>query len=237
MYRVLPLLFFFFFFESPHLTYNLLACTMPPPTNGPAGMFLQHINQYLCILPLITVTILVLSVSLGLIDFVLSIFDSQQLVTWLDLSYPSIRHSFQGQLVLACQAVSIDMGVYKDILYQHHLFVPSSKLITSLPFDPVYRMLTYPLVTPSLSLLLTNLLFLVPILLQFETLHGTVPTLWILVTTCTVVPAVGYIVGASLLYTTLMDPWRCAGLSGWAIGLSIWTAVEEYRSGDAPDRM
>lgn len=100
---------------------------MPPPTNGPASMFLQHINEYLSILPLITVTILVLSVSLGLIDFVLGIFDSRQLVTWLDLSYPSIRHSFQGQLVLACQAVSIDMGIYKYILYQHHLLVRSPK--------------------------------------------------------------------------------------------------------------
>jgi len=33
------------------------------------------------------------------------------------------------------------------------------------------------------------------------------------------------------------DAWRYAGLSAWAIGLSVWTAVEEHRGGGAPDRM
>lgn len=70
---------------------------MPPPTNGPAATFVHHINQYLSMLPLATVTTLVVSVAFGMIDFVLVIFDSLPLVTWLDLSYPSIRNSFQGQ--------------------------------------------------------------------------------------------------------------------------------------------
>ncbi|KAI8578474.1 hypothetical protein K450DRAFT_247009 [Umbelopsis ramanniana AG] len=170
---------------------------MPPPANGgPAAMFNHHFNHYLSILPLATVVTLTVAVTLGLVDFIFWLVDSRRLVTLLDLSYNSVRHSFQ-----------------------------------------VYRLFTYPIVTPSLSLLITNLLFLIPSLLQFESTHGTVPTLWMLFTVCTVLPAIGYLICAALLYTSFIDPWRCAGLSGWAIGLSVWTAVDENRSGEAPDRM
>lgn len=72
---------------------------MPPPSSadGQAGMLLQHIQEYLAILPLVTVSTLVITVSTGLIDFVLNIFGTDRLVWWLDLSYPSIRHNFQGE--------------------------------------------------------------------------------------------------------------------------------------------
>jgi hypothetical protein len=71
---------------------------MPSPANGgPAAMFVHHFNHYLSILPLATVAVLAISVTLGLTDFTLWLMDSRRLVSLLDLSYTSIRHSFQGQ--------------------------------------------------------------------------------------------------------------------------------------------
>lgn len=60
-------------------------------------MFIHHFNHYLSILPLATVVTLAVAVTLGLADFILWLVDSRRLVSLLDLSYTSIRHSFQGQ--------------------------------------------------------------------------------------------------------------------------------------------
>jgi hypothetical protein len=96
----------FFFFDlyfcvkghTAGVAPNLLQPNMPPPSaNGQAGMLLQHINEYLSILPLVTVSTLVITVAFGLVDVILSILRTDGLVLWLDLSYPSIRHNFQGE--------------------------------------------------------------------------------------------------------------------------------------------
>lgn len=103
----------------------------------------------------------------------------------------------------------------------------------------VYRLILYPIVTIHISLLITNLIIVIPYISKHERRYGSLRTLYELGVLFTLIPGVMYIIAMGLItgFTTYkyIDISGCSGLSGWAVGLSLLTMLHEQSEGIEAD--
>ncbi|KAI9272636.1 hypothetical protein BDA99DRAFT_498832 [Phascolomyces articulosus] len=72
-----------------------------------------------------------------------------------------------------------------------------------------------------------------------ERKHGTIKLAWLLITfyTCGIGFIYVVLLGIFKVSTIWIDSNYVAGLSGWAVGLAVWSAMEEESEGQSNDRM
>ncbi|KAL0082956.1 hypothetical protein J3Q64DRAFT_1750877 [Phycomyces blakesleeanus] len=107
----------------------------------------------------------------------------------------------------------------------------------------VHRLAVYPLASPGLSLVIANLLLSITYMAELEKRKGSLKTLWILICFLTVIPGIGYVFFVSVFaYMVKMADGElqhtlCAGLSGLAVGLSVWSTLEDQDEEEVQYRM
>ncbi|KAI9306902.1 hypothetical protein BJ944DRAFT_262775 [Cunninghamella echinulata] len=103
----------------------------------------------------------------------------------------------------------------------------------------IYRLILYPIVNIHISLLITNLIIVIPYISKHERRYGSLRTLYELGVLFTLIPGVMYIIAMGLItgFTTYkyIDISGCSGLSGWAVGLSLLTMLHEQSEGIETD--
>ncbi|KAI8083082.1 uncharacterized protein BX664DRAFT_339776 [Halteromyces radiatus] len=156
-----------------------------------------------------------------------------------------VRHYFSSLPLLSILAIAIP--ILTNVLDILTLIAPTHDMyfyqwchlsITSIYRYQVQRLLLYPLVHPGTSILITNLILLVPYISVHERRKGSLCLLYELVVIFTLLPAVLYlfIVSLGISLTDIADDRlgvaTTSGLSVWVIALSFWSMLDEQSRGE-----
>ncbi|KAI8340705.1 hypothetical protein BC941DRAFT_467872 [Chlamydoabsidia padenii] len=120
------------------------------------------------------------------------------------------------------------IGPTQDMLLYESLCLSITRIMNN--FE-VYRLFLYPLVHANTTLLVTNLILLIPYISAHERKKGSLFVLFELVCLYTILPGIIYLLVISLLTTVTtigayVGTIASSGLSVWTVGLSLWTMLD-----------